>query len=234
VSSNLNARCSSFNFNAADAHKVSHPTPTHHHSDHTVFYQTSFVFRQLFSTRLHYLSLLSMLGLPPSTPFALTRHLLDYPIHDSASDYDQLPLRNLAIRSSPPPRPPRPDSACLELLSPVPTRAATPSWMTTLDQAAELDSQRGPRSDEEPSTPKTRPRSNSQARTHPFSPRTPSRLSLPPVTADNTDDFSPVTNVDSPYYPIYILPRRKTPELEKLARKKDHEIREHAGTKPPK
>lgn len=175
-----------------------------------------------------------MLGLPPTTPFALTRHLLDYPIHDSALDYAQLPLPAPKTRSSPPPRPPRPDSACLDCLSPIPTRATTRSWMTTLDQAAELDSQRRSKRDEEPSTPKARPRSNSQARTHPFSPVTPSRLSLPPVTADNMDDFSPITNMDSPYYPIYVLPRRKTPELTELARKKDNELYKHSGPRPPK
>jgi hypothetical protein len=192
------------------------------------------------------LYLLSMPGYPAS-PLAIARHILDYPPTDHPFDYDQYPLPIRTPSPPPPrPRPPRPDTQVPTCVSPKPVRAYRPSWMSSNDPSSDRDvdmSSSSPKDEpttpqpqlrEAPSTPKSQTKSTRGTPVHKYSPVTPSRLSLPPITAENTHDFTPESEMDSPYRPLYVVPRRHPPDVFELVEKKALEFFQFNGPKPLK
>jgi len=184
-----------------------------------------------------------MLGFSPSSPLAFARHLLDYPLIDSPYDFDQLPLPVHTTTPSPPPRPARPDASDTHCVSPKPVRAYGPSWISHHEPSDDKDIEMSPQSKDDepipgprepPSTPKSSIRSTRGNAIHCFSPVTPSRLSLPPITAETTHDFTPISDMDSPYEPIYLVPHRRSPDIIQIAREKTFEYAKYNGLKPPK
>jgi hypothetical protein len=181
-----------------------------------------------------------MLGIPFSGPLAVTRHLLDYPSSNDQYKFDHFALRIPEPEPSPPKRPPRPANACPKLLAPIPIRLAPRAWMSSHETEGLADvvveSEQTPASVDvqPPTTPATGTRSRRGTIVHPFAPATPSRLSRSPITEDTLDQFTPPTIRDSPYQPVYLSPRRKTPELIALALQKDRDHIRYMGPKPLK
>ena len=183
-----------------------------------------------------------MLGYPNS-PLAIARYILDYPPSDYPFDYDQYPLPSRSP-SPPPPRPPRPDTTGTPCVSPTPVRAYRPSWMWShgtsshrdidMLSSSPKDEPTTPPRREATSTPESQTRSARGIHVHQYSPVTPSRLSLPPITAETTHEFTPESERDSPYCPLYVVPRRHPPDVFSLVEKKAVEFIQFSGLKPLK